>query len=377
MFRSARFFFTLTVLHVYIGVRVLGDLPISAYGQWLGAAFLFAMFVLMPLGMTARSRFVLPWSDRVTWVGMTLMGLFSSLFVFTLLRDLLLLTLQWFLPAEARADLYETTAIAVVAAALVATLLGFLNARRRARIVRVPIKLPRLENGLQDFSIVQISDLHVGPTIKRGYVQSIVDAVNNLDADVVALTGDFVDGSVSDLREHVAPLAQLRAKYGVYMVLGNHEYYAGEREWSAEFRRLGFRILMNEHVVIEHHGAQLVLAGVTDFSAHHFNRAHRSDPKLALQGAPTDASVKVLLAHQPRSIDAAIEAGFDVQLSGHTHGGQFWPWMYFVRMQQPFTAGLHRVRDLMLYVSRGVGYWGPPNRFGAPSEITHVKLVRS
>ena len=157
-------------------------------------------------------------------------------------------------------------------------------------------------------------------------------------------------------------------------VTGNHEYYSGAAPWIDEFRRLGIGVLMNEHVVLEHDGARLVVAGVADYSAHHFDPAHRSDPARALLGAPA-AAPRVLLAHQPRSAEAAAAAGFDLQLSGHTHGGQFLPWRWFVPLQQPFTAGLHRVGRLTIYVSRGAGYWGPPKRLGAPSEITRLELV--
>lgn len=136
-------------------------------------------------------------------------------------------------------------------------------------------------------------------------------------------------------------------------------------------------MLLNEHVVLRHEGEHVVIGGVTDYHAHHFDPSHRSDPVAALEGAPDGAAVKVLLAHQPRSAFAAAAAGFHLQLSGHTHGGQFLPWNFFVRFQQPFTAGLHRVSDLWIYVSRGAGYWGPPKRLGAPSEITRVRLVRS
>jgi uncharacterized protein len=185
----------------------------------------------------------------------------------------------------------------------------------------------------------------------------------------------LVDGSVPQLVSHTAPLAQLSARHGVYFVTGNHEYYAGERAWTQEIRRLGLRVLKNEHVVVEHDGASLVIAGVTDFSAHHFDPAQRSDPAAALRGAPSDAGAKILLAHQPSSSAAAASAGFDIQLSGHTHGGQFWPWNFFVRFFQPFTSGLHRLQNLWVYVNRGTGYWGPPNRFGVPSEITRIRLV--
>ena len=142
-----------------------------------------------------------------------------------------------------------------------------------------------------------------------------------------------------------------------------------------ELRRLGLHVLMNQNAVLEHDGARLLVGGVTDFNAHQFDPAQRSDPHAALSGAPANVGVKLLLAHQPRSAAAAAEAGFDLQLSGHTHGGQFLPWNFFVRFQQPFTAGLNRLKKLWVYTSRGTGYWGPPVRFGAPSEITRLRLV--
>jgi predicted MPP superfamily phosphohydrolase len=184
-----------------------------------------------------------------------------------------------------------------------------------------------------------------------------------------------VDGSVAELRGHVAPLAGLLSRHGTFFVTGNHEYYSGALPWMAELRSLGVSVLMNEHVVLERGGASMVLAGVADYGAHHYDPSHRSDPVAALLGAPADAALRVLLAHQPRSAAAAEQAGFDLQLSGHTHGGQFLPWNFLVRLQQPFTAGLHRLGGLWVYVSRGTGYWGPPKRLGAPSEITHLKLV--
>jgi predicted MPP superfamily phosphohydrolase len=253
--------------------------------------------------------------------------------------------------------------------------IGLFNARRTAAVREVEIAVAGLPRALQGFTIAQISDIHVGPTIKRPYVQAIVDAVNRLEADAVALTGDLVDGRVRDLAADVAPLAALRSRHGTFFVTGNHEYYSGAHEWIAELERLGLRVLLNEHVVLRHEDARLVLAGVADMSAHHFDPRHRSDPQRAIAGAPADAGLRVLLAHQPRSAEAAAQAGFDVQLSGHTHGGQYWPWNVFVRLQQPYTAGLHRLRQLWIYTSRGTGYWGPPLRLGAPSEITRLKFV--
>src|SRR6202140_734017 len=160
------------------------------------------------------------------------------------------------------------------------------------------------------------------------------------------------------------------------IVTGNHEYYSGVHAWIHELRRLGTRVLLNEHVVLDHDGAKVAVAGVTDYSAHHFYPSHKSDPQAAAAGAPAGA-VKVLLAHQPRSAPGPARAGYDLQLSGHTHGGQFWPWNLFVRLQQPFTAGLNRLGRMWVYINRGTGYWGPPMRFGIPSEISLLRLVRA
>jgi uncharacterized protein len=367
--------FLVGLLHAYIGWRILPGLPVGLGLRAVGAVVLLISCGLMLLGLMARSFLPRPMSDRISAAALFTAGFFSSLLVFTLLRDVVLLAAWLPLSAEHLQMLATVSAVLVVGLTVFATAVGFANARRRARVKRVEIPLPNLPQALNGFSIVQISDIHVGPTIKRGYVDAIVDAVNALDADLIAVTGDLVDGAVQDLAPHTEPLARLSARHGAFFVTGNHEYYSGEPAWTAEFKRLGLRVLLNEHVVVQHRGAPVVVAGVTDYSSHHFNAAQRSDPAAAVAGAPSNAAAKILLAHQPRSAAAAARAGFDLQLSGHTHGGQFWPWTLFVRLQQPFTAGLHRLNNLWVYISRGTGYWGPPNRFGVPSEITLLRLV--
>ena len=357
----------MAALHVYIGWRLLPDLGWNGAGWAAGIIFLLISTVMIPTGMAAR--FVIrpiSLADRVSWFGALLMGLFSSLFVLTLLRDIALIVL----PQAYRHD----SALLVGALTLLVTLIGYVNARRIPRVARVTVPIAGLPAPLHGFTIAQITDLHVGPTIKRAYVAGVVDRLNALQPDVIAVTGDLVDGEVEVLRPHIAPLAGMSARHGVFAVTGNHEYYSGVGPWVSEFERLGMRVLMNEHAVLEHDGAPLVIAGVTDFSAGKFDTAHTSDPTRALAGSPSGVTPTILLAHQPRSAPAAAEAGFDLQLSGHTHGGQFWPWSLFVPLQQPFTAGLHKLGRLWIYTSRGTGYWGPPKRFGAPSEITLIRL---
>ena len=371
--------FISSLLHLYVGWRVAPDLPGGAWAAGGFVALVVASAALMPMALLARGIRRQPLSDRLAWAGALAMGLFSSLFMLTLARDAVLIFTALFslaFPAAlAGLPLARDSAVVVPALGGLVTLWGLLNARRTAAVVTVEVPIAGLPVGLHGFTIAQISDIHVGPTIKRPYLQRIVDRVNGLRADMVAVTGDLVDGSVRELAGHVAPLAGLSSTHGTFFVTGNHEYYSGAPAWVAELRRLGLQVLMNEHVVLRHGGAALLVAGVTDFSAHHFDAAQRSDPQRALADAPAHATTRVLLAHQPRSAEAAEQAGFHLQLSGHTHGGQFLPWNLFVRMQQPFTAGLHRLRGLWVYTSRGTGYWGPPKRFGAPSEITRLRLV--
>lgn len=374
-----RIIFIGILLHIYVGFRLIPDLPIGTAGRALCVLWLVLSVCVIPLGMLARTIEQQPLADRLAWLGLMVMGFFSSLLVLTFARDLLLaslLTVDAIWPHAVSIAAWRTnTAIAVPLLALLSTAVGLFNARRRARVVTIDIPIDDLPAALDGFTIVQISDIHVGPTIKRSYVDAIVDAVNRLKPDLIAVTGDVVDGSVEQLSNHTQPLSRLTALHGAFLVTGNHEYYSGAHAWIDEFRRLGLTVLLNEHVVVEHKGAQAVIAGVTDYSAGHFDPAHRSDPAAALTGAPGDVLIRVLLAHQPRSAEAAADAGFTLQLSGHTHGGQFFPWNFFVRLQQPFTAGLARMNGLWVYTSRGTGYWGPPKRLGAPSEITRVRLV--
>ena len=291
-------------LHAYIGLRLLPAMS----GNWqvwaVGTLVLLASCILIPLGLGARNIQQQPLADRISWMGMLAMGWFSSLLVFTVIRDIALLVLA-LLPGPLSPALLRDSAIAVPVLTLLVTAIGFYNARSRARIVTVNVPVTNLPAALQGFTIAQISDIHVGPTIKRGYLDAIVSAVNELKADVVAITGDLVDGSVAQLAPHTAPLADLQARHGSFFVTGNHEYYSGADEWVAELRRLGVQVLLNEHVVLQHDSAPLVLAGVTDFSAGHFDPGKASDPQRALLNAPAGAAIRILLAHQPRSAEAA------------------------------------------------------------------------
>lgn len=363
----------LVSLPVYVGWRLLpgigrGRVVLAVFGALLvGCA-------VIPMSLNIRALRHRVLADGLAGIGFVAMGFLASLFCATLLRDVFLAAAHLTLSADAFDALAHRSARWTLGLTAGAALVGFVIARR-PRLVDVDIPIADLPVELSGFSLAQITDLHVGPTIKKGFVQGIVERVNRLGADVIVITGDLVDGAVRDLEEHTAPLAALSAPHGVYFVTGNHEYYSGAREWTARLRRLGLIVLENEHAILEHRGARLMLAGVTDSSAHHFDSSRRSDPHAAMAGAGVHAGPRILLAHQPNSAREAAAAGYDLQISGHTHGGQFWPWNLLVRFFQPFTAGLHTLGRLKVYVSTGTGYWGPPNRFIVPGEITLLRLV--
>jgi uncharacterized protein len=365
--------------HGYVGWRLISPTPWSSSARTAAWVAVFCWALLVPAALAGRFVLTGTARDVVSWAGYLAMGVFSFTFVLTVLRDI---GFGWAGAAgvlhdpERRRALLHTSNLAVLGTTGVLSAWGVWQARRKPTIVDVVVRIDNLPAALEGFTIAQITDVHIGPTIKRDFIERVVAAVNEIGADIVAVTGDLVDGTPDELREHAAPLAQMRGKHGVFYVTGNHEYYSGADAWVAEASRLGMRPLMNEHVVIERDGAKLLLAGVTDYNAAQINPSQASDPVQALLGAPV-VDLKVLLAHQPRSAFAASKAGFDLQLSGHTHGGQFFPWMFFVRFQQPFTAGLNRMDQLQVYTSCGTGYWGPPMRVGAPAEVTRLRLVRA
>jgi predicted MPP superfamily phosphohydrolase len=377
-------------LHALIGWSLAADLSAFAAGApgalW---ALLVLSALLLPAGFVLRRQARATWARALHALGFTFMGLFSSLFVLALLRELALLPaglvhLVW--PQTLDLAAWRShSALVTVLLALAATAWGYLNARRTASVVRIDIPVAGLPDALHGFTMAQISDIHVGPTIRTAYLQRIVVA------------GQSAGGRPGG--DHRRPGRRQRARAGTPCRAAARTCVRPTAPSSSPATTsitrvskpgwrccggLGVQVLMNEHVVIHHHHdaqdperAMLVVAGVTDFGAHHFDESHRSDPHQALADAPLQAVFRLLLAHQPRSAPMAAAAGFDLQLSGHTHGGQFWPWNHFVRLQQPFTAGLHRLQSLWVYTSRGTGYWGPPKRFGAPSEITHLRLVRA
>jgi predicted MPP superfamily phosphohydrolase len=240
------------------------------------------------------------------------------------------------------------------------------------KIETVPVTLKNLPPPFKNFKIVQLSDLHIGPTIDGAWLSQIVEQVNLLMPDMVAITGDLVDGRVESLRSQMTSLANLKSTYGTYFVTGNHETYSGLEDWLNFLPTLNINILSNDHRIISKDGASLCLAGVPDIRT----SPVPSSPKKSLENLTDPNVVKILLAHQPSSCHEAGEAGFDLQLSGHTHAGQFYPWTFIVGLVHPYFKGLNLHQNKMqVYVNRGTGYWGPPMRNSGGSEITEIILV--
>lgn len=338
-----------------------------------------ASLVLQPVGERALRP---PLSRLIAWPASLWMGLFFYLFLGVALSDGLIL-LGGVLGTETvwaaegpdvggASWLAAARAAGVVLLALVFVALGMRGWRGGPRLVPVEISLSRWPRALDGFRIVQISDIHIGPLLDRRFARELTERVNALEPDLVAVTGDLVDGSLSKLRDEVEPFRGLRARHGVFFVTGNHDHYSGARGWAERVRELGMRVLRNERVTLEQDGCAFELAGVDDHRSG-YESFGGEDLDRALDGLPPDRPV-ILLAHDPTTFRKASRMGVDLQLSGHTHGGQIWPFEYFVRLAVPFVAGLYRRGNAQVYVSRGTGFWGPPMRLGAPAEITEIRL---
>ncbi|HEY7597906.1 MAG TPA: metallophosphoesterase [Actinophytocola sp.] len=327
------------------------------------------------------------------WPGYVWFALLFYLFLITLLLELPRLALRGWVrrrPLEATAAtsteppsapavadpgrrLFLARGVGLVAGVASASLVGtgMVTALGTPDLLRVRVPLRRLDPSLAGFRIAVVSDLHLSALLRRSHTERIVSMINESAPDLVAIVGDLADGTVADLGDAAAPLADLAPREGSFFVTGNHEYFVDPDGWVRELARLGVHTLRNERTTITRGGASFDLAGVTDVNG----RSHDDAPDFdrALAGRAAESPV-VLLAHQPVQVSEAAERGVDLQLSGHTHGGQMYPFHYVVAAAQPSLAGLSKVDDTWLYVTRGAGFWGPPVRIGASPDITLIEL---
>lgn len=362
----------LLILALLFGIPWIG---LVATVQWPTAVFaaataLFAVVVVaLPLlMMVGHGRRHI---DRAAAVGDGLLGAAWVLFVWTIIGQAARLVLHLF--GVDNAGRIAAVATLVVAAALL--IWGYTEAMRVPRVKNVDVVIPRLGKGLDGLRVVAVTDTHFGPIDRTEWSRGLTDAVNNLDADILCHVGDIADGTAVQRAAMAAPLAEMRATFARVYVTGNHEYFSEAQGWLEHMDHLGWNVLHNRHTIVERGGDRLVVAGIDDATARASGVAgHGANLAAALDGADPDLPI-FLLAHQPKQIGGAVNTGVDLQISGHTHGGQIWPFNYLVRLDQPVVHGLSKHGDrTQLYTSRGSGFWGPPFRVFAPSEITVLTL---
>jgi predicted MPP superfamily phosphohydrolase len=357
-------------LHFYLGRSLVEDLGLTSPWEALLWSGVWGGMVAVVGGAVGGRLFPRSTARLFQWLGFGWLGVFGLLVVAFAATDAVLWVAEHFTPVDGSARFVRAASVSSMV--VLAAAWGFFVARRPT-VKRLDVQLPGLPRALDGFRVVQLSDVHIGETLGRPFAELLTRDVNALQADVVVITGDLVDGSVERLRDEVAPFAGLQATHGVYFVTGNHEYYHGGDVWESACADLGMTVLRNQHRVVEHQGAKLVIGGVPDVEASKFAVSHAPSADLAFAGAP-DGVTRLLLAHQPRFAKSAAGHGVSLMLSGHTHAGQIFPFMLFVRLQQPVIAGLEVLSGVLTYTSAGTGYWGPPYRIGTRGEVTEITL---
>ena len=368
-------------LHYYIWGRLVRDTALPApWGRVATIAFLtFAIlvpirFVTFRIAAFSGERGLI--GSLLSWTAYIWLGCLFFLFFLLVSGDAIRLFLRLTtgpVDPERRLALARMFGGGVAALTTALGLTSLYVGLREVAVKHIRVPLAKLPKSMSGYKIVQMTDVHVGPTIGKAFIDELVEKTNALTPDLVAITGDLVDGSVDSLGAFVAGLSKIRAKDGIFFVTGNHEYYSGVDEWIAHLKELGIRVLRNERVAIRGEGG-FDLAGVDDAHAKSYGHGHGMNVPGALEGRDESRAI-VLLAHQPKAIFDAKAGKVDLQLSGHTHGGQLFPWNFFVRLDQPYVEGLYDHDGTQIYVSPGTGYWGPPMRLGTRAEITCVTLV--
>jgi len=362
--------------HVYIFHRLSHDLALTEHVRFgLGLVLILLFLAAVAAFPIAHASLHEAWSRPFLWGAFSWLGVAFLLFACLLVADVFGVAVKTFFAPRITFDLGRMLGLGALTMTILLSAVSFWNNARPVAVKNVEITLNRLPHSFDGFRLVQISDIHIGPTTKDGWLEGIVERVNALNPDMIVVTGDLADGSVYDVKDRIEALSELKAPQGIYFVTGNHDYYSGVTSWCEQIRRLGIRVLRNEHVSIQNgRNDRFVLAGVDDQSAHRFPREGSNLAKALTKIDPSKAVI--LLSHQPSVIKEASHHGVDLVLSGHTHGGQIWPFGPLVYLQQPYLKGLHRPRNTatQIYVSAGTGYWGPPMRLGSRAEITHITL---
>ncbi|MCW5212195.1 metallophosphoesterase [Desulfobulbus sp. TB] len=376
------------LMHYYFWQRMVKDSGLSRTGQQIGCIVVLLLFLLLPTSrivakwFSVQQLYYLLWFAYL-WLGILMLFVFFFLFtdsfkiLFWLYRCFGAVTRgakQQNVPEQSRRRfLAQSIALSASVTVLGISAFGVKKCLEPPTVNRLSVKISGLSSAFKGFSIVQISDVHIGTMSMRSELDEIVRSVNKLQPDLIAITGDLVDGDPAEIAGELAPLAELKAQNGVFFVTGNHEYYSGIERWLPEIKKLGITVLTNSRTEIRRKDEVIILAGVNDQQAGRFGREHAPDFGKAL-GEIDKKSTVILLAHQPKAVEQAAPYGVDLVLSGHMHGGQIWPFNYLTPLQQPYLKGFYQYQNTLLYVNQGTGYWGPPMRVGTYKEISVFTL---
>lgn len=358
-------FLVTSLMHTYFWWRLIGTTELPKSWRLYLALILILLAFFFPLPFFASRYFAAPWREMVLWIGFVWMGVAFLLFVTLLAAELPRLFLS--------KSYSHWITLSALAATLLLSSFALWSASREPIVKKIQISLPKLPPSMSGTTILQISDLHAGGLVSQKQIDSIFQITKELEPDLIVITGDLIDGSTKEQGKSVVSLGELEPKEGLYFVTGNHEYYSGVSDWLTYLEKLGVRVLQNERVRIGNEREGFDLAGVHDPTSARF-ASGGPDLEKALQGRDVKVAL-VLLAHNPRNIEESRDAGVDLQISGHTHAGQLWPFNFIVKIFYPHVEGLYQVGETQLYVNPGTGYWGPPMRLGTRSEITLIELV--
>ncbi|RLA06689.1 MAG: hypothetical protein DRQ51_08570 [Gammaproteobacteria bacterium] len=379
--------FALSVLagiHFYLWHRLVKKTALNKKLHKITSAIIIILALLMPINMILLKFYPLNAIYSFAWLMFLWLGLMFFLFFWLIVSDFIYLIIFLMLKTIPRRKIKlnpqrrEFIARAVAVNSLVLSsgmgILGVKNYYADPIIKKIDIRLHNLPNIFKGFKILQISDLHLGQMMDKEKLSKVVEQVNLQNPDLIVITGDLVDGRVEVLSDEIQPLKNLKSPYGTFFITGNHEYYSGVESWIKEITKLNIKVLQNEAVRIKKDNDFIYLSGVHDYGAEKTGSDLIADYEKALGKLDKNKNI-ILLAHQPSAIKKITDYKVDLMLSGHTHGGQIWPFNYLVGLLQPHMKGLKKYRNTQLYINQGTGCWGPPLRVGTFNEITKIILV--
>jgi predicted MPP superfamily phosphohydrolase len=382
MFQRLRRILILAVLWIYTTFKVVQVWPDHIILSTILVYCYFALMIGWMFLYHAKPALIHKlWFRLFAWVGSFAMGLWATFILFAMMTDFgflvfKLMSYLHILPAYSLKSTIVKTDIGLMLLAVLITLLGFAETLRGPKVKSIALTIPHLPPALHNLKIAQLSDLHIGPTIRKSYIEKVVQRTNATHPDLIMVTGDLADAKAKSITQELAPLGNLMSRLGTYYVTGNHEYYWDAMGLINAVAALGFIPLINDNRVVDFNGAKILIAGVTDNIGGNFLKGHKPD-LIKAAATPEATDLKILLAHRPDPYIEAEKLGFNLQLAGHTHAGQFFPFNILLPLAYKYYRRLNHYGNLWLHVNPGTGYWGPANRFGVPSEITLLTLHTS